>query len=171
MDLISNKIWDRTLKQKEYHNQNQNNKNLILDIGFSPGGSDSKESSCSAGDLGSIPRWRGSPGGGNGNPLQYLAWRIPWTEEPGRLQSIDSQSPKRLTFTFTFSRMKIKMYIWDMGSRRGRLDEMVGWNHQLDGHEFQQTPGVGNQQRSLACFSPWGCKELNTTEWLIWIDT
>ena len=73
MDLISNKIWDRTLKQKEYHNQSQNNKNLILDIGFSPGSSDGKESSCSAGDPGLIPRWRGSPGRGNGNPLQYLA--------------------------------------------------------------------------------------------------
>jgi len=49
MDLISNKIWDRTLKQKEYHNQSQNNKNLILDIGFSPGSSDGKESSCRTG--------------------------------------------------------------------------------------------------------------------------
>ena len=38
-----------------------------------------------------------------------------------------------------------------MGSRRGRQNEMVGWNHQLNEHEFQQTPGVGNQQRSLAC--------------------
>ena len=35
--------------------------------------------------------WKGFPGGGHDNPLQYLAWRIPWTEEPGRLQSIESQ--------------------------------------------------------------------------------
>ena len=35
--------------------------------------------------------WKGFPGGGHDNPLQYLAWRIPWTEEPGRLQSIGSQ--------------------------------------------------------------------------------
>ena len=43
------------------------------------------------GDVGSIPGPGGSPGGGNGNPLQYLAWNIPWTEEPGGLQSIGSQ--------------------------------------------------------------------------------
>ena len=36
-------------------------------------------------DVGSIPGLGGSPGGENGNPLQYFAWRIPWTEEPGGL--------------------------------------------------------------------------------------
>ena len=45
-------------------------------------------------------------------------------------------------------------------------DEMVGWHHWFDGHEFEQTLGVGDGQESLACFSPWGCKELDTTEWL-----
>ena len=43
---------------------------LVAELGF-PGGSDSKESSCNAGDLGSIPGSRRSPGEGNGNPLQY----------------------------------------------------------------------------------------------------
>ena len=43
-------------------------------------------------------------------------------------------------------------------------DEMVGLHHQLDGHEFEQAPGVGDGQGSLACCSPWGCKELDTTE-------
>ena len=55
-----------------------------------PGGSDSKASACNAGDPGSIPGLERFPGEGNGNPLQYssiLAWRIPWTEEPGELQS------------------------------------------------------------------------------------
>ena len=42
-------------------------------------------------DLGSIPGSGRSPGGGNGNPLQYLAWEIPRTEEPGGLQSMGSQ--------------------------------------------------------------------------------
>ena len=41
---------------------------------------------------------------------------------------------------------------------------MVGWNHQLDGHEFEQAPRVGDGQRSLAFCSPRGCKELDTTE-------
>ena len=41
---------------------------------------------------------------------------------------------------------------------------MVGWDHQLDGHEFEQAAGVGDGQGSMACCSPWGCKELDTTE-------
>ena len=48
--------------------------------------------------------------------------------------------------------------------------EMVGWHHQLNGHEFGQAPGVVNGQGSLVCCSPWGHKELDTTEWLNWTD-
>ena len=43
-------------------------------------------------------------------------------------------------------------------------DEMVGWHHQLDGHEFEQAPGVGDGQGSLACRIPWGCKESDMTD-------
>ena len=43
-------------------------------------------------------------------------------------------------------------------------DEMVGWHHQLNAHEFEQAPGVGEGQGSLVCCSPWGCKESNVTE-------
>ena len=45
-------------------------------------------------------------------------------------------------------------------------DEMVGWHHWLDGHEFEQSLGVGDGQGSLTCCSPWGHKELDTTEQL-----
>ena len=45
-------------------------------------------------------------------------------------------------------------------------DEMVGWHHRLDGHEFEQPLGVGDGQGGLACCSPWGRKELNMTEQL-----
>ena len=41
---------------------------------------------------------------------------------------------------------------------------MVGWHHQFNGHEFEQTPGDSEGQGSLACCSPWGRKESNTTE-------
>ena len=47
-------------------------------------------------------------------------------------------------------------------------DEMVGWPHRFKGHVFEQAPGVGNGQGSLACCSPWGCKESDMTEWLKW---
>ena len=43
-------------------------------------------------------------------------------------------------------------------------DEMVGWHHRLNGHEFEQTLGVDDGQGSLMCCSPWGCKESDTTE-------
>ena len=49
-------------------------------------------------------------------------------------------------------------------------DEMVGWHHWLNGHEFEQTPGVGDRQGGLACCSPWGRKELDTTKWLNWTE-
>ena len=43
-------------------------------------------------------------------------------------------------------------------------DEMVGWHHRLDGHELEETPGVGDGQGSLVCCSPWGLKESERTE-------
>ena len=43
-------------------------------------------------------------------------------------------------------------------------DEMVGWHHQLNGHEFEQTLGNNGRQRSLGGCGPWGCKESDTTE-------
>ena len=45
-------------------------------------------------------------------------------------------------------------------------DEMVGWHHLLDGHEFEQAPGVGDRQGSLECCSPWGHEESDMTELL-----
>ena len=48
--------------------------------------------------------------------------------------------------------------------------EKVEWHHQLSRHEFEQAPGAGDGQGSLACCSPWSCKESDTTEWLNWTD-
>ena len=62
----------------------------IFTIDF-PDGSEGKGSVCNAGDPGSIPGSGRSPGEGNGNPLQYYCLKIPWTEEPGRLQSVGPQ--------------------------------------------------------------------------------
>ena len=45
-------------------------------------------------------------------------------------------------------------------------DEMVGWHHQLNGHEFEETLGVGDRQGGLACYNPWRLKESDTTEGL-----
>ena len=58
----------------------------------------------------------------------------------------------------------------DWRQKRTTEDEMVRWNHWLDGHEFEQAPGVGDGQGSLECCSPWGHKELDTTEQLNWTE-
>ena len=56
-----------------------------------PGGLDGKESACNAGNLGSIPGWEDPLEKGMATHSSVLFWRIPWTEEPGRLQSMVSQ--------------------------------------------------------------------------------
>ena len=62
---------------------------LVTSSLVSPGGSDSKESTCNAGDLGLIPGLGRSPGGGHGNPIpEFLPGESPWTEESGGLQSM-----------------------------------------------------------------------------------
>ena len=43
-------------------------------------------------------------------------------------------------------------------------DEIVGWHHRLNGHEFEQAPGVADGQGGLACYDSWGCNESGTTE-------
>ena len=58
---------------------------------------------------------------------------------------------------------------WRLEEKGMTEDEMVGWHHWLDGHEFEQASRVGDGQGSLACCSPWGHKELNMTEWLNWL--
>ena len=58
---------------------------------------------------------------------------------------------------------------WKAGKQTTE-DEMVGWHHRLNGHEFEWTPGVGDGQGSLACCSPWSHKESDTTEWLNWTE-
>ena len=45
-------------------------------------------------------------------------------------------------------------------------NDLVGWYHQLNGHEFDQTPGDSEGQGSLTCCSPWSCKDLDMTEQL-----
>ena len=67
-----------------------------------------------------------------------------------------------------------KPWCWDGSGAGGEgttEDEMAGWHHQLNGHEFEWTPGVGDRQGGLVCCDSWGCKESDTTERLNWTDT
>jgi len=59
---------------------------------------------------------------------------------------------------------------WGQEEKGTTEDEMAGWHHRLDGHEFGWTPGVGNGQGGLTCCNSWGRKELDMTEWLNWTE-
>ena len=59
---------------------------------------------------------------------------------------------------------------WEQEDKGTTEDEMAGWHHWLDGHEFGWTLGVGNGQGGLACCNSWGCKESDTAERLNWTE-
>ena len=110
--------------------------------------------------------------------------RVPWTARRSNQSILKEISPEyplevlilKLKLQYlghlrrgTYSLEKTLMLGKIEGRRRGATeDEMVGWHHQLDQHEFEQAWGFSDGQGSLACCSPWGRKELDTTEWLNW---
>ena len=59
---------------------------------------------------------------------------------------------------------------WGQEEKGTTEDEMAGWHHQLDGHEFEWIPGVGDGQGGLVCCDSWGHKESDMTEWLNWTE-
>ena len=59
---------------------------------------------------------------------------------------------------------------WRQEEKGMTEDEMVGWHHQLNGHEFEQDPGVGDGQGGLVCYNPWSRKETDMTERLNWTE-
>ena len=59
---------------------------------------------------------------------------------------------------------------WGQEEKGTTEDEMAGWHHQLNGHEFEYTPGGGDGQGGLACCDSWGRKESDMTEWLNWTE-
>jgi len=59
---------------------------------------------------------------------------------------------------------------WGQEEKGVKEDEMAGWHHQLDGHEFEWTLGVGDGQGGLACWDSWGRKESDMTEQLNWTE-
>ena len=59
---------------------------------------------------------------------------------------------------------------WGQEEKGTTEDEMAGWSHQLEGREFEWTPGVGDGQGGLACCDSWGHKKLDMTEQLNWSE-
>ena len=90
---ISSSFYGTFLKlpwRRNFWSRKQIAKVYVYKLSF-PGSSHSKDSAYNSGDMDSILGYRRSPGEGNGNPLQYSCLRIPWTEEPGGLQSMGSR--------------------------------------------------------------------------------
>ena len=111
--------------------------------------------------------------------------RVPWTARRSK-QSILKEISPEYSLEGLMLKLKLQYFGYLMrrtdsfektlmrgkteSRRRKTEDEMVGCHHWLDGHEFEQALGVGDGQGGLACCSPWGRKELDTTVWLNWTD-
>ena len=112
--------------------------------------------------------------------------RVPWTARRSNQSVLKEISPE---YSLEGLMLKLKLQcfghnvknwlIWrdlDAGTdwrwedKGTTEDELVGWHHQLDGHEFEQAPSVGDGQWSLACCAPWGHTELDITEGLNWTE-
>ena len=106
--------------------------------------------------------------------------RIPWTARRSN-QSILKETSPGCSLEGLMLKLKLQHFghlmpkadllektlmLGKIEGRRRTEDEVVRWHHWLDGHEFEETPGDGEGQGSLACCCPWGCKESDTTEWL-----
>ena len=96
--------------------------------------------------------------------------RAPWTARRSSQSILKEISPE---YSLEGLMLKLKLQYFghlmqgtDSLEKTLMLGKMVGWHHLLNGHEFEQAPGVGDGQGSLACCSPWGCKESDTTEQL-----
>ena len=107
--------------------------------------------------------------------------RVPWTARRSNQSTLKEISPE---YSLEGLMLKLKLQYFGhlirrsdslektlmLGKIEGRKrrgtteDKMVGWHHQLNGHEFEQALGFGDGQGGLACCIPWGCKELDTTE-------
>ena len=109
--------------------------------------------------------------------------RVPWTarrlnqsilKEINHEYSLEGLRPKLQYFVHLMQRADLLEKTLILGKTEGKRrrgeteDEMVGWHHQLNGHEFEQALGVGDGQGSLVCCGSWGCKESDRTEWLNW---
>ena len=112
--------------------------------------------------------------------------RVPWTARRS-IQSILKEISPECSLEGLMLKLKLQYFghlmrrvdslektlmLGGIGGRRkrGRQDEMAGWHHRLNGHEFGWTPGVGDGQGGLAWCSSWGLKESDTTKQLNWTD-
>ena len=119
------------------------------------------------------------------DPFKLWCWRrllrIPWTARRSNQSILKEISPE-----YSLEGLMLKLQLmwrvdslvkgpdagkdWRQEEKGTTEDEMVRWHHRLNGREFEQALGVGDEQTSLASCSPWGRKELDTTEQLNWSE-
>ena len=123
------------------------------------------------------------------NAFELWCWgrllRVPWTARRSNQSTL-----KEISLEYSLDGLMLKLKLqyfghlmwrtdsleknpdagkdWRQEEKGTTEDEMVEWHHWPNGHEFEQTPGVGDWQGSLECYSPWGHKELDTIEQLNW---
>ena len=90
----------------------------------------------------------------------------PWTERTDAEVETPILWPPDLKSWLTGKKNPDGWLNWRQEEKGTTEDEIVGWHHQLNGHEFEQTPGDGDGPQSLACCSPWGHKDSDMTEQL-----
>ena len=115
------------------------------------------------------------------NPHQWILYAYPTRayKRSNISECAGNKNQKSISWVqrgITICHLKIKTYMHISTIRKeifpkGGLDEMVGWHHWLDEHEFEQAPGVYDGQGSLACRSPWGHKGSDSTGQLNWNDS
>ena len=104
--------------------------------------------------------------------------RVPWTERRSNKSILKEISPEysleglmlKLKLQY-FGQLMPRPWCWERLRAGGEGDDRGWdgwWHHQLNGHELESTPWVGDGQGGLVCCSLWGCKELDMTEWLNW---
>ena len=111
--------------------------------------------------------------------------RVPWTARRSHQSLLEEISPEYSLEGLMWSWNSNTLATWSKNWLTGKdpdagkdwrqengmtEDEMVRGHHWLNGHEFEEAPGVGDGQRGLAFCSPWGCKKLDTTEQLNWTN-
>ena len=113
--------------------------------------------------------------------------RVPWTARRSNQSTLKEISPE---YSLEGLMLKLKLQYfghlmwrvdslektdagrdWGQEEKGTTEDEMAGWHHWLDGHEFEWTPRVGDGQGGLACCDSWGLKESDRTEWPNWLKT
>jgi len=162
---LEEKLWQRIKKQRRYFATKVHLVKAMVFPGVMYG--------CESWTIKKAEHWRIGA-------LELWCWRrllrVPWTARRSNPSILKEISPEYSLEGLMLKLKLLTLATWgeeltirkdpDAGKEEKETteDKLVGWHHQLNGHEFEQTQWDGEERGSLACCSPWGCKELDMTE-------